>query len=136
MSAQTKFHPLAPSWRKSAAILAMIFGVMTIVSGGSVLFGGESARLQAGDVVPFVLWFNFAAGFFYVIAGLGIWRDTTWAFPLAFAIAAATLVVAAIFTLVALLGTAFEMRTVAALILRFSIWAGISILIRPRKTGP
>ena len=49
-----------------AAIIAVIFGLLTIVSGGRALFGGA----DMGAVVPFVLWFNFLAGFAYVAAGL------------------------------------------------------------------
>ena len=52
----------APGWVKAASIVAIVFGLMTIISGGSVLFI-ESARRAAGDYVPFVLWFNFLAGF-------------------------------------------------------------------------
>ncbi|WP_246525671.1 hypothetical protein [Thalassovita aquimarina] len=114
--------------------MALVFGGLTIVSGGSVLFGGEAIRAQAGDVVPLVVWFNFAAGFAYVVAGFGIWKWAHWAFPLSVAIAVATLAVAAVFALLVLAGTAFEMRTVAALTLRFFIWASISALIRPRRT--
>ncbi len=126
-------RPTLSLWAKGAAILALVFGAMTIVSGGSVLFGADVVRAQAGDVVPFVLWFNFFAGFAYVIAGVGIWMRARWAFALSIAIALSTLGIAAAFTIVAASGTAFEMRTVGALILRFAIWMGISILIRPRR---
>ena len=52
-----------------AAIIAIAFGLLTLVSGGRALFGGA----DMGAVVPFVLWFNFLAGFAYVAAGLGFW---------------------------------------------------------------
>ena len=58
---------------RAAAVVALLFGVLTIVSGGRTLFGGEAVRQAAGAIVPFVLWFNFAAGFAYVVAGLGLW---------------------------------------------------------------
>lgn len=51
---------------KTAAIVAIVFGALTIISGGRALFGG----VDMGAVVPFVLWFNFLAGFAYVAAGL------------------------------------------------------------------
>lgn len=47
--------------------------------------------------VPFVLWFNFAAGFAYVLAGIGLWRGAGWAPMLAIAIATATVAVFAAF---------------------------------------
>lgn len=126
--------PPAPSLpTRGAAILALVFGALTIVSGGAVLFGGEAVRAGAGDVVPFVLWFNFLAGFAYVAAAWGIWTRATWAFPVSLAIAASTLAVAAVFAVVVAGGADFEMRTVGALILRFAVWAGIALLIRPRR---
>ncbi|MBK6534270.1 MAG: hypothetical protein IPF99_33285 [Deltaproteobacteria bacterium] len=57
------------AWRWLAGGLAVAFGLATIVEGGSVLLGGPAARAEAGHVVPFVLAFNFAAGFVYVAAG-------------------------------------------------------------------
>ena len=42
-----------------AAVVALVFGMLTIKSGGSVLFIDGIAREDAGNYVPFVLWFNF-----------------------------------------------------------------------------
>ena len=55
------------------AAIAVTFGIVTIKAGGSVLFGGIDAVLAAGDFVPFVVWFNFLAGFAYIAAGVGLW---------------------------------------------------------------
>ena len=55
-----------PGWAKPAAIAAGVFGVLTLYSGGMALFGGELARAAVGNAVPFVLWFNFLAGFAYI----------------------------------------------------------------------
>ena len=55
-----------------AAIVAVLFGALTIFSGGRALFGGAEARAAVGAAVPFVLWFNFLAGFAYVAAGVGL----------------------------------------------------------------
>lgn len=66
-------------WRWLAAGLAIAFGVATVLEGGHVLFGGAEARAAAGDFVPFVLWFNFAAGFAYVAAGVGALLGRRWA---------------------------------------------------------
>ena len=52
--------------------IAILFGLLTIKVGGTVLFGDDAARAAAGKYIPFVLAFNFAAGFFYVIAGAGL----------------------------------------------------------------
>lgn len=57
---------------RGTALFALVFGILTIVAGGAVIFGPDGARDGAGAVVPFVLWFNFAAGFVYVTAAYGI----------------------------------------------------------------
>lgn len=76
-----------------AAAVAVIFGLLTIVSGGRALFGG----VDMGAVVPFVLWFNFLAGFAYVLAGIGLWRGAGLAPMLSLGIALATVAVFAAF---------------------------------------
>lgn len=111
-----------------AAIVAVAFGLVTIWEGGSVLFGPEEARRAVGAYVPFVLWFNFLAGFAYVAAGAGLWARRRWAAALSFAIAAGTLATYAAFGIHVALGGAFEMRTVAAMALRSALWLAISLL--------
>jgi uncharacterized membrane protein (DUF2068 family) len=69
-----------------------------------------------------VLWFNFLAGFAYVIAGAGLWLRHRWAQWLSFAIAAATLLVFAAFGFQIWAGGAYEMRTVGAMALRAVVW--------------
>ena len=101
---------------------AMAFGLLTLVSGGTALSGA----VDMGAVVPFVLWFNFLAGFAYVAAGLGLWRGERWGLWLAVALALGTALVAAAFGLHVLGGGAFEMRTVGALALRFGFWAVVA----------
>ncbi len=59
------------------SLVAVAFGLLTIKEGGTILFGGEAARAAAGNYVPFVLWFNFLAGFAYVVAGIGLWLQAT-----------------------------------------------------------
>ncbi|GAA4135280.1 hypothetical protein ACFFTN_26610 [Aminobacter aganoensis] len=48
-----------------AAGVAVAFGLATVLSGGRALFGD----VDMGAVVSFVLWFNFLAGFAYVLSG-------------------------------------------------------------------
>ena len=87
-----------------AAGVAVLFGLLTIVSGGRALFGGPEARAAVGDAVPFVLWFNTLAGFAYVMAGGGLFARQRWAVWLSVAILVATLAVFAAFGLHVLLG--------------------------------
>ena len=111
-----------------AAIVALAFGALTVLSGGRALFGAAEARAAMGDAVPFVLWFNFMAGFAYVVAGIGLIRRQRWAVWLSFVILAATVLVLLAFAAHVLQGGAYEMRTVVARILRAVVWVFISIV--------
>src|SRR5664279_5334204 len=82
-----------PRWAVLAALVAIIFGIVTIFVGGKTLFGGAEERTAAGNIVPFVLWFNFVAGFAYVIAGFGLFSWKRWAAQLSAAIAVSTMAV-------------------------------------------
>lgn len=104
------------------AAIGVLFGLMTLISGGQVLFGAESHRLAAGDYVGFVVWFNFLAGFAYIAAGIGLWLGRRWAVWLSLFIAVATLAVFALFGVHVLQGGRYEMRTVAAMTLRTGAW--------------
>lgn len=113
--------------RRTVAVIAALFGVATVVSGGRALFGGIAAREAVGDAVPFVLWFNFLAGFAYVAAGLALWNRHRAAAPLAWAIGLATLAVFALFGLAVWSGVAYEMRTVGAMTLRTLFWLAVAV---------
>ena len=108
------------------AVVAVGFGLLTIREGGAVLFGDGAARETAGQYVPFVVWFNFLAGFAYVVAGVGLGLQQRWAVGLALAIAVATLVVFAAFGMHVASGRGYEMRTVVAMVVRSSVWLAIS----------
>ena len=118
--------PSASPLLKSASLVAVIFGALSVFSGGNVLFGGDQAQRAAGAYAGFVVWFNFLGGFAYVAAGAGLWMRQRWAVPLAFLITAATLLVFAAFGLHVASGAAYEIRTVAAMTLRLAIWLAIS----------
>lgn len=114
-------------WMSALAIVAILFGLLTIISGGRTLFDTEVQRL-AGNYVPFVLWFNFLAGFAYVVAGVGLWFWQRWAMWLSFAIAAATLIIFVAFGVQIWTGGSYEMRTVAAMGLRTITWLVIFVV--------
>lgn len=111
---------------KVAGAFGLVFGLLTIFSGGTALFGDEAARAAVGNAVPFVLWFNFIAGFFYVLAGLGLLLKRRLAVWLSIAIAVATALVLAAFGLHVAGGGLYDMRTVGAMLLRTAVWASIA----------
>ena len=113
---------------KWLATVAIAFGVLTVLSGGRALFGGMDARAELGNIVPFVLWFNFLAGFVYVLAGVALLRRKRRAAPLAVFLAVSTVLVFLAFALHILAGGAFEARTVGALSLRSLFWIAVALV--------
>lgn len=122
----TQTRPLAIS---VVAVIAVIFGALTILSGGRALFGG----VDMGRVVPFVLWFNFFAGFAYVLAGIGLWLRASWGGVLSVALAVATALVFLAFLLHVWCGGGYEIRTMGAMILRTAFWATVALLVWFRR---
>ena len=115
------------------SVIAVVFGLLTIKEGGAVVAGNEAALTAAGNYVPFVVWFNFLAGFAYVAAGIGLWMQRSWAVALAIAIAIATALASAALGFMILSGTAFEQRTVFAMGLRTVLWVVIAGIAWRRK---
>ncbi len=109
------------------AIAAIVFGVMTIISGGRGLFGSLESRAELGNAVPFVLWFNFLAGIIYILAGIGFLVHSRWALPASLFLAVSTTLVFAAFGIHITGGGAFEMRTVAAMTIRSLFWIAVTV---------
>lgn len=101
-------------------IVAVAFGLATLGAGANVLFGDGSAH--RGAVVPFVVWFNFLAGFAYVAAGVGMLRHERWGERTALGLAAATLIVFAAFGIHVARGGDYATSTIGALSLRAGFW--------------
>ncbi len=121
----TSTHPRGFSiW--AISLVAIGFGLLTIKEGGTILFGDAGARVAAGNYVPFVLWFNFLAGFAYVIAGAGLWMMQRWAMWLAVAVAVATAITFAALGIHVYSGGAYEQRTLVAMSLRTLVWVTIA----------
>ncbi|MFN3249170.1 hypothetical protein [Roseibium album] len=111
-----------------AAGFAVLFGVLTILSGGTALFSSEDIRSNFGDVVQTVLWFSFVSGFWYVLTGLGLWARRYWAVQSSVLLLLAILAVFAYLGVHILDGGAFEMRTVVAMTFRTFCWSLISMM--------
>ena len=115
------------------AIMAIAFGAVTVYSGGQALFGSPEARAAVGNAVPLVLWFNFFAGFVYILAGAGLLRRRPWALYAALVLASTTALIAAAFGVHVLSGGAFEMRTIGALAIRLLFWIVVSVVATSAK---
>ena len=113
---------------KGLAVAAIVFGLITVVSGGRALFGSQEMQAAMGDVVPFVLWFNFLFGFVYMLAGAALLARWHRATQISLLIAAATLLVFGAFGVHVLGGGAYEMRTVGAMTLRSSFWIFVTVV--------
>ncbi len=109
-----------------AALLAAGFGLLSIFSAATVLFGPAAAQQSAGAYAGFVVWFNFASGFAYVLAGYALWTMQRWGVWLALLITVAIAFIAFGFGRHIASGAAYEMRTVAALGFRFAVWLAIT----------
>ncbi len=118
------------AWNWIPSLIAVAFGLMTIKEGGAVLFWDAAARTAAGAYVPFVLWFNFLAGFAYVAAGVGLWNRTRWSVRLSFGILICTAAVFAALGLHILSGGAYENRTLIAMTLRTAVWLALAVSAR------
>lgn len=119
-----------------AASIAIVFGALTILSGGRALFGDPAAQAAVGNAVPFVLWFNFLSGLVYVLAGIGIALRRQWGGTLATGLALAIVAVFALFGWHVFRGGAYEIRTVGAMVLRAAVWIAIAVFLnRVAKSG-
>jgi len=110
---------------RGAAVLAALFGALTIKSGGSALFGDGAS---GGHYAPFVIWFNFLAGFVYLAAALGLWLGRRWSARLALGLAVLNVAVFGAFGVYIVSGGLFEARTVWAMTARSLIWSTIAVL--------
>lgn len=120
------------------AIAAIVFGVVTVLTGGRALFGSLEPRADFGNVVPFVLWFNFLAGFVYIVDGAGLLLRRRWAVYTSLFIAVSTILVFVAFGVHVIGGGSFEMRTIGALTIRSLFWIAVTIVSMRamKKTTP
>jgi len=125
MSYKINAYPVA---FKVMAVVAIVFGLLTVKSGGTVLFTQGEAHQAAGNYVPFVLWFNFMAGFAYLVGGIGLWLQRGWAGQLAKVIALLTVLVFIAFGVHIIMDGAYEARTIGAMSLRSTVWIVIAVV--------
>ncbi len=113
---------------KWMAITAIVFGALTVLTGGRALFGSMESRAEFGKAVPFVLWFNLLAGFVYFAAGTGLLLCRRWAVYTSLFLAVSTILVFVAFGVHVIGGGAFERRTIGALTIRSLFWIAVTIV--------
>ena len=119
------------------AVAAIVFGVVTVLTGGRALFGSFESRADFGNAVPFVLRFNFLAGFVYIVAGAGLLLHRRWAVYASLFVAVSTILVFVAFGVHVIGGGAFERRTIGALTMRSIFWIAVTVVsIRAMKRAP
>jgi hypothetical protein len=122
---------------KWMAIAAVVFGVVTVLTGSRALFGSLESRADFGNAVPFVLWFNFLAGFVYIVAGAGLLLSRRWAVHTSLFVTVFTILVFVAFGVHVIGGGAFERRTIGALTIRSLFWIALTIVsMRAMKRTP
>lgn len=103
---------------------ALVFGALTVFSGAKALFGPLEVQAALGQVVPWVLWFNFLAGFAYGAVGWGLAHGAPrWALLGSVLLAVLTATVTVALAVHIVFGGAFELRTVGAMALRLAFWS-------------
>lgn len=116
-----------PMWLTLIAIVAILFGIVTVKEGGTVLFT-EAGKQNAGNYVPFVLWFNFIAGFAYILAGIAMFKLKSCSRRLSAMIAISTTIVFILLGIHIFNDGLYELRTVMAMTIRSILWISIAIV--------
>ncbi len=110
-------------------IAAILFGIMTLKSGGATLFIDGATREASGNFVPFVVWSNFLMGFTYIIAGIGIWLNQNWTKVLTIGIVTVTVLTFIVFGIHIWMDGVFEIKTVKVMTIRSLFWIFVSLSI-------
>ena len=63
---------------KIATGVALLFGLLTIFAGGSVIMDLFGMRAKEGEYVLFVVWASFLSGILYVFASYGFFKNKMW----------------------------------------------------------
>lgn len=122
MSRETSTAP-RPTAQRTMALIAVVFGIVTIVAGSRVLAGADPGYL----VFRPLLWFNTVMGAAYVAAGITIWRSISAGWRAALAITGLNvLVLGAIGYLFATDGPV-AIDSVRAMTFRAGVWLLLSL---------
>ena len=101
-----------------AAAVAVIFGVVTLFAGGSVLFSRDPGYV----VYKPLLYYNVAMGFVYIWAGLLIWRSAQRGRGAAFTIFVLNLLVLIGIVVASRMGSDVASESFGAMTFRTVLW--------------
>lgn len=122
--------PRSPIHLKVLAGVGLVFGVLTVVSGGLPSLGQRRRRTPSEISFPSCCGSTSWPATPYVAAGLGLFLRQDWAVGLSLALFVATFLILVGFALHVATGGLYEMRTVGALLLRTTVWAAIAFYAR------
>jgi hypothetical membrane protein len=118
------------------AVIAAIYGIMTIRSSVMVLFINGQFRENAGNYLPLIVWFFFFSGIASVISAIGFYLQKPWSLWLASSIIIASIILFAILGVFIINGASYEMRTVIAMPIRTAIWTILTFFAYKQISKP
>lgn len=113
---------------KITAIFSLIFGLMTLKEGGFALFDINGARASDGNIVPFVLQFNFFSGFIYILIAFGLYKKKEWVKRLSLVMVVGIMTVFLFFIMHINNGGLYETKTLYAICFRSFTWIFIALI--------
>ena len=106
---------------KGLAIFMFFFGILTVKSGGGVLFV-EAIRENAGNYTLPIVWFNFSAGVLSLFVAPSLWLGKAWG-PKVAALVFAAYLFMDIYLIVHIVGGGLYMeKTLVAMFIRTTMW--------------
>lgn len=109
------------------AAFLILFGLLTVFMGGSVIFDLFGIRAIEGNYVLFVVWANWICGFLYLIAAYGLVKQKRWTSKLLFAAFLLLAITFAAFIMHIQSGGIYERKTIFAMTFRTMITLAIAI---------
>lgn len=109
------------------AAFLILFGLLTVFMGGSVIFDLFGIRAIEGNYVLFVVWANWICGFLYLFAAYGLLKQKRWTSKLLFAAFLLLAITFAAFIMHIQSGGIYERKTIFAMTFRTMITLAIAI---------
>jgi uncharacterized protein YacL len=112
-------------YKKIAALVAVVFSLLTIVEGAQVLLG-----ITQPDYVVHtpLLIYNVVMGFVGLLVGVVLWINHGWSLRLTTMVVGAHIIVLLIVGVIYLSGVAIALHSVNAMAIRSAIWAAITLV--------